>query len=87
MTDSQIRELVGDMKLPSLIRKTLDKAGIKYEYEIDERKMFSFRIPNDAGYVRIYNTYRGEIRVWQYSWVKYEYSGIPTFEPSRRRSI
>lgn len=51
-------------------------------------KMFNLKVWNDDGsMVRIYKTYRGTVEVQKWKPVDMKYSGIPTFEPSGKKSL
>lgn len=69
------------------ICKRLDAAGILYADLTDEYGYMNLRIPVANGYIRVYRDHRGIVRVQQYEKIAMKWSGIPTFEPSGRRSI
>lgn len=71
--------------------------GCEYEDLTAESGYLNIHIPTeDGGYVRIYRAYdrqmelvpdKGRVRVRKFTPVKFCWSGIPTFEPSGRRSF
>lgn len=74
-----------DAKSPA---ETLKKTGIAFEDASREFGFPNFRFPCGKGYVRAYKA-KGmkQFKVQIFRPIKVEYSGIPVFEPSGRRSF
>jgi hypothetical protein len=86
--NQKIRRLVEGLKTPESVCKALKNAGIKFEDVSKEYGYLNIHVPRPNGYVRIYKPYRrDELEVNSFDSVPLTYSGIPTFEPSGRRSL
>ena len=68
------------------IRSRLDDAEMVYADHTEEYGYLNLRIPVKDGYIRIWNC-KGEYRVTKFERTVVKASGIPTFEPSGRRSF
>lgn len=86
MVEEMVRRIAGKAKGRFEIMSRLDAASIRFEDHSSEYGYMNLRIPVEDGYMRIYDNL-GEIRVQKFSKVVFTYSGIPTFEPSGRRSF
>ena len=66
----------------------LRNVGLKAEDVSKEYGYLNIRIPGEGGYVRICKP-KGEkeFKVQMFEKIEMRYSGIPTFEPSGRRSF
>ncbi len=71
------------------IIKAIREQGFEVEDNTEPgSKFFNLRVWNeDKTFIRIYRSYRREVKVQEWKPIKYTYSGIPTFEPSGRRSF
>ena len=85
MTVREIREVIGNSGSSFEIRRRLDRAGIKYMDKTRESGYFDIQIPNVNGYVKVYRSFRNEIKVIQMFSVIIERSGILIREPAGRR--
>ncbi len=85
MTVVEIREVIGNSDSSFEIRRRLDRAGIKYMDKTRESGYFDIQIPNVKGYVKVYRSFRNEIKVIQMFSVIMERSGILIREPAGRR--
>lgn len=83
-----IENLIGDRTDADEIRSTLDRANVRYTDCSDEYGFFNLHIETDFGYVGIAKTRRSKkLRVSNFHRIEMKWSGIPTFEPSGRRSF
>lgn len=70
------------------ILKNLKELGFEIEDASEESGLMNLRIRNSDGTMtRIYGKGRKELKVQIWMPVVFRYSGIPTFEPSGRRSF
>lgn len=70
------------------IVRFLRNAGVKFEDASEEVGYPNLRIHDDGGYVRLYKgTGMKDFKVQIFRKSEMRYSGIPTFEPSGRRSL
>jgi hypothetical protein len=86
MVDEMVRRIAEKAKSKFEILSRLDAASIEFEDRTWESGYMNIRIPVADGYIRVYD-HLGEIRVQKFEKVVFQYSGIPTFEPSGRRSF
>lgn len=81
-----VRKLVAGLGTPEQVCSVLRKEGMDFEDVSEEYGYLNIRIMRPHGYVRIYKPYkREELEVNSFDCVPLNYSGIPTFEPGRRR--
>lgn len=72
------------------ILRMLDNVCNSCYYQIDTEsgyfncKVYSYD-PNEQGYIRIYERYKGEFKVQLWTPCKMEYSGVSTFPSARKR--
>lgn len=86
--NQMIRKLVSGLKKPEQVVRVLKENGIECEDVSEEYGYLNVRIPRENGYIRIWKPYRrAELEVNSFDCVPLRYSGIPTFEPSGRRSL
>lgn len=71
------------------IKKAIGELGYKVIDDTEPgSKFFNLKVKNpDGSLIRIYKSYRGPVEVQKWEPLLITYSGIPTFEPSGRRSI
>ena len=86
MVDEMVRRIAAKAKGRFEIMSKLDAASIEFEDHTAAYGYMNLRIPVEDGYMRIYD-HLGEIRVQKFPRIQVAYSGIPTFEPSGRRSF
>ena len=81
-----IGTIIAGAKTAKEIKKKLEDAGLQYIDLTEEYGYMNIRVPFIDGYYRIYKSGDSiNTQVWRK--VEFRYSGIPTFEPSGRRSI
>lgn len=83
----KVTELIQGMRSKKEILAVLKGAGIEVEDASKESGYMNLRIPVGREYIRIYRTYTGAILVQRFRLEKFQYSGIPVFEPSGRKSF
>ena len=86
MSAETVREIIRGAKSGKEILAILDAIEMPYKEVTDECGYFNVRIPAKDGYIRIYAC-NGQWLVQKMERVVARYSGIPTFEPSGRRSF
>jgi len=88
MTVETIKYIIGleEVTDEQEIRNRLDEAEVVYTDHTEEYGYFNLRIPSKDGYIRVYD-YNGEYRVVKFTKTVVKLSGVPTFEPSGRRSF
>lgn len=82
-----MQEIYGNAKSPKAIKKALEKAGLIVEDLSEESGYFNLHIPFDGGHYRVYKAHDGKIKEQVWRPVELKWSGIPTFEPSGRKSF
>ena len=86
MTLDAVRRIIEGAKSSKKVLAKLDEVDMPYKEVTDECGYFNVRIPVKDGYIRVYES-NGNFLVQKFEKVTVKYSGIPTFEPSGRRSI
>lgn len=85
--DITLMDFIGDAKTPRQVKAALRKAGVNFDDISEESGYLNLHIPFLDGYIRIYKRRDGKIVEQKWTKCEYTYSGIPTFEPSGRRSF
>ena len=86
MTVETIKYIIGKATDENEIRERLDDAEVVYKDLTNEYAYFNLRVPVKDGYIRVTKK-NGKCLVDKFTEVVVKYSGIPTFEPSGRRSF
>ena len=86
MTVETIKYIIGKATDENEIRERLDDAEMVYKDLTSEYGYFNLRVPVKDGYIRVYKK-DGKCLVDKFTRIEIKTSGIPTFEPSGRRSF
>ena len=81
-----IGKIIDGAKTKEEVEAKLKEAGLVYEDVSEEFGYMNIRVPFTKGYYRIYER-DGKIVTQTWRNVNFKYSGIPTFEPSGKRSF
>ena len=84
--EESVLGMIDGARTPVQVKKKLKDAGMEFEDYSGEYGYMNLRIPTPDGYVRVYMAGK-EIRTQKWTMQTIRYSGIPTFEPSGRRSF
>ena len=86
--ESKVREIAYAAKSKDEILRGLKEAGIEYADGSKETGYDNVYVPIENGHLRIFTPHRVksyQVQRWRKTSIKY--SGVPTFEPSGRRSF
>jgi len=72
---------------PEAVRQKLTEAGLQFVDVSADFGYMNIRVPVHDGYFRIYQDWIGTIKTQRWRKTEMNYSGIPTFEPSGRKSF
>ena len=86
MTVATIEYIIGKAKSKKEVVERLDDAEVVYKDLTSEYGYFNLRVPVKDGYIRIYEK-NGKYIVDKFTRAEIKASGVPTFEPSGRRSF
>ena len=86
MKKETILFLIDGAKSDKEVKQRLDDAEVPYADLTEDYGYMNLRIPGKDGYIRIYRSRYG-IEVQKFEKVQMKYSGVPTFEPSGKRSL
>ena len=86
MTVATIEYIIGKAKSKEEVIERLDDAEVVYKDHTKEYGYFNLKVPVKDGYIRVYEN-KGKYLVDKFVRTEVKYSGIPTFEPSGRRSF
>ena len=78
---------VYNAKTPEEVKEIITGFGYEYQDLSEEYGYMNLRIPFVDGYVRIYQRPDNTMNIQKWHKTEVKYSGIPTFEPSGRRSF
>ena len=81
-----VRKMIAGANTEDEIRHRLIRNGLQFDDLTDEYGYKNIRIPVINGYIRIYKM-GNAIKIQNWQKTVFKYSGIPTFEPSGRRSL
>ncbi len=89
LTTGYVAGLVDGLRKKGDVVKMLKENDIRFEDVSADSGYDNIRIPtNDGGYIRVYRGKRtDQFKVQKFEMVEFKWSGIPTFEPSGRRSF
>ena len=82
-----LMDFIENAKTPKQVKAALKNAGFHFDDISEECGYLNLHIPFPDGYIRIYKRKDGKIVEQKWTKCEYKYSGIPTFEPSGRRSF
>lgn len=88
VVESKVREIAYGAKSKDELLANLKENDIVYVDGSKETGYDNVYVPIENGYLRIFTPYRAksyQVQRWRKTTIKY--SGIPTFEPSGRRSF
>lgn len=87
MTKETILYLIDGAKTDFEVKERLNDAEVVYADLSKDSGYLNLRIPTKDAQIRIYRSSDRRIQVQKFEMVQMKYSGVPTFEPSGRRSF